>query len=759
MKSVLLALVPFVAAMAVGDYSYNWQSLGGGPGDPVSFQVVESDLDHLVADVTIPGFWLYSFPGGGSTWDRIELQGCTPQGETGFPELPSYPVLFALPFGTTAQVSVQNLQYTPFEGMSVYPRQPAEIDMPHAPWPFEMNDRAYSGGFLQPGAWASVDMDAIWSGLHTSRLVVNPFRFDAATGELQAASTMRIRIDFAGSATAPAYPVNPAMERAMASALVNYSQFRPLAQVDDTRDGAEYIVICNSANQSAVAPLYELRNTLGLKVQVEVLPSPASVAQIFQAVTDNYETGVTRFVLIAGTHAEMPSYAYSGHVGDYYYGNITGGDDVPELAVGRLTGDATQISHQVDKIIDGYLNYSFDDGNTTGIIPSMSVLAAHEEQYPGKYTQCCNEIAAYSYSLINFTFIKVYPPEGGTAQMVSDAINNGNGFVTYRGHGDVTVWSWSPGWSATNINALTNTFMPPVFNIACYCGRYQDAGNCLAEAWQFAANGASGNLAANNPSYTEANHTFIKEIYKAAFDQGTFAVQEAINASTVITVAQHGTYGQANARMYLWFGDPAQELWSFDTGSEPGVLNLTGPAVLNPGSQTITLTVTDGSAPVQGALVTLTDGVQGTTDAQTFYETALTNSSGQVSFTVTIPASGIIDAGAFKHDYMYDTLMWTVGVGIEEGGSGDIGAFWLGMPSPNPVTTSASFSYSVPESGRVQLAVYDVTGRLVDTIVSGEIAGGEHSAVWQPGQVASGVYFVRLTTPAGAVSRQVMVIR
>lgn len=760
MRSLCVALVLLTAStLAAGLESYSWQSLGGAEGSCPSVTLVESDLGHIVVDVEIPGFWMTTWPGGGQNWERIFLPGYYSQSEVGFPEVPSVPVLFALPIGTQAVVTVEDVRYSTFDDIRLLPRQPAEIDMPHAAWPFEMNDRAY-GSAVTPGAWALADMEGMWAGLHNQRLVLNPFQFDAATGELRAASSMRVRVEFQGAHQGYCAPINPGMEAAMAGNVINFADFRPYAGNDGSRAGTKYIFICNSGNIAAVAPLYELYNWLGMKAKVVTLPNPATVAQIYAAIADNYETGVTRFALIAGTYSEMPSYNYGSHVGDYYFACLTGGDLQPEIGVGRLTGSSAQIDHQVDKIIDGYLAYPFtDDTNTTGIIPSMSVLAAHEEQYPGKYTQCCNEIAAYPYSLINFTFIKVYPPEGGTAQMVSDAINNGDGFVTYRGHGDVTYWAWSPGWNATNINALTNTFMPPVANIACLCGRYNESGDCLAESWQFATHGSSGNLAAADPSYTEANHTYIKEIYKAIYDQGTWNISEAINDATVITMSQHGTYGEANAKMYFWFGDPAMEIWSFDQAGEFGILDITGPSVLNPGPQTVTLTVTSGGSPVSGATVAFTDGIEGVTDAQTFYQTGTTNASGQVSFSVTIPSSGQVHAGATKHNYKYDTIMWTIGVGIGEGSSGAVPQLSMGIPSPNPVTVSASIEFSTPAAGIVDLGIYDITGRLVETLVSSEMPSGTHSVVWQPGQTANGVYFVRLTTPSGCITRQVMVVR
>jgi hypothetical protein len=41
--------------------------------------------------------------------------------------------------------------------------------------------------------------------------------------------------------------------------------------------------------------------------------------------------------------------------------------------------------------------------------------------------------------------------------------------------------------------------------------------------------------------------------------------------------------------------------------------------------------------PVEGAIATLTDGIDGTSHGMTFHETAVTNSGGQATFTVTVP--------------------------------------------------------------------------------------------------------------------------
>ena len=87
--------------------------------------------------------------------------------------------------------------------------------------------------------------------------------------------------------------------------------------------------------------------------------------------------------------------------------------------------------------------------------------------------------------------------------------------------------------------------------------------------------------------------------------------------------------------------------------------------------------------------------------------------------------------------------------GVEDDSVTPKGVVLLGnQPNPfNPVTTVA---FGMPAAGEVEIAVYDVAGRHVRTLLSGEKGPGYHSVVWDGmsdggERVASGVYFARLT--------------
>ncbi len=76
-------------------------------------------------------------------------------------------------------------------------------------------------------------------------------------------------------------------------------------------------------------------------------------------------------------------------------------------------------------------------------------------------------------------------------------------------------------------------------------------------------------------------------------------------------------------------------------------------------------------------------------------------------------------------------------------------SFTLSQPYPNPFNSTTTIKYTVTLIGGVSLRVFDVQGRLVETLVDGIVPAGMHSAVWDAEGVGAGVYFVKLESGSG----------
>jgi FlgD Ig-like domain/Repeat of unknown function (DUF6923) len=87
-------------------------------------------------------------------------------------------------------------------------------------------------------------------------------------------------------------------------------------------------------------------------------------------------------------------------------------------------------------------------------------------------------------------------------------------------------------------------------------------------------------------------------------------------------------------------------------------------------------------------------------------------------------------------------------------------------PWPNPFTDVSRLSYAVPgdAGARVEVSVFDVTGRRLRTLVNGHQPSGTYAVAWDGRgaggrRVTSGVYFYRVTVGNEAVTRRIVMLR
>ena len=84
--------------------------------------------------------------------------------------------------------------------------------------------------------------------------------------------------------------------------------------------------------------------------------------------------------------------------------------------------------------------------------------------------------------------------------------------------------------------------------------------------------------------------------------------------------------------------------------------------------------------------------------------------------------------------------------------------------SPNPVLNESTISYTIPEEMNIELKVYDITGKLVKTLIHAEQEPGYYSVVWDMRdnagkQLSSGIYFYRLETPKFTATKKLIIVQ
>ena len=83
---------------------------------------------------------------------------------------------------------------------------------------------------------------------------------------------------------------------------------------------------------------------------------------------------------------------------------------------------------------------------------------------------------------------------------------------------------------------------------------------------------------------------------------------------------------------------------------------------------------------------------------------------------------------------------------------------------PNPFNPSTTITFALPEAGEVVLAIYNLRGQLVRTLVFGQLAAGNHSVTWNATddkgiRVSSGVYLYVLKAGSVTIQKKLLLMK
>ncbi len=92
------------------------------------------------------------------------------------------------------------------------------------------------------------------------------------------------------------------------------------------------------------------------------------------------------------------------------------------------------------------------------------------------------------------------------------------------------------------------------------------------------------------------------------------------------------------------------------------------------------------------------------------------------------------------------------------------GEYSLSDAYPNPFNPTTTLSFSVPTEGVMSLNIYDMTGRLVSTLVDGNLKQGYHSITWNGMDsnghaVSSGMYIYSLKGEGISITKKMVMMK
>ena len=63
---------------------------------------------------------------------------------------------------------------------------------------------------------------------------------------------------------------------------------------------------------------------------------------------------------------------------------------------------------------------------------------------------------------------------------------------------------------------------------------------------------------------------------------------------------------------------------------------------------------------------------------------------------------------------------------------------------PNPFRSETTIQYTIPQAGKVNLTLFDVSGRAVRVLVNSSKEAGTHAISFNTGNLTRGIYYYRL---------------
>jgi len=149
-------------------------------------------------------------------------------------------------------------------------------------------------------------------------------------------------------------------------------------------------------------------------------------------------------------------------------------------------------------------------------------------------------------------------------------------------------------------------------------------------------------------------------------------------------------------------------------------------------------------------------------DQDTVARTFLYNAASQVIVS-TIYLGGIVDGVApFTQLRAASGYLWALGIantGVKEINAKLPSEFALAGNYPNPFNPVTTVVFDVPRAADVEIAVFDITGKRVQTLVDERLDGGTFEVTWNASNMPSGVYFARMISGDFHATQKVMLLK
>lgn len=505
------------------------------------------------------------------------------------PQLPKMTTSIAVPATGYPVFTVQYGSYSDIENVEVLPSKgnlKRNVDPSTLPYVFgqayEM-DEFYPGELVKfSGPFVSRDM----RGMSFSFL---PYQYNPVSKTLRVYHDIEIVLTIDKSREGhneikelPAATQTKKLNRALFLNGAETLRYTPKEEVGDL------LIVCPAEMDSVVQVLANWKNQKGIKTKVvHTAETGMGVTNIKNYISNYYQQNADfLYLLLVGDQADIPAYTYGESYGeqlwsDSYYGQLTSGDNYPELFVGRFSGNLQEVATMVKRTIE------YEKNPATGNWMQKAIGIASQEGAGFGYNGMSDwqHARAMGSELLAASYVDVFEfyegsqggndaPGNPNSTMVSTALNDGVGLLNYTGHGDLNFMVTS-NFTSTSVTNLNNQGKYPwVISVACNNGTFTNS-TCISEKWLRASKNGSptGAISACGSSilmaWTQPMKT-QKELSSFIANADPQNIKKSLggifyNSQMKMLEQYPGLDGDEVMQTWIFFGDPTVEIRNQET--------------------------------------------------------------------------------------------------------------------------------------------------------------------------------------------------
>lgn len=606
--SLLLILLATGLVFATSDYSLptNLNS---------AFTLGVRNSSFMNVNFVLPEFTLQEETNGETVYNKIVIPNTPTLMESGMPELPIVTTSIAIPNTGGVNIEVLSTQQTVIHNFLPYPvQQGNNLESPKG---FVVNNNYYNSGGNYPEMMIQYGEPAILRDFRIITVQLNPFSYNAQTGDLTVSNNIEFRLNFThetgiNELLNEPESISASFDKIYESMILNYADYRNYVVANTP---PRYLIIYGTNTDpnftSALNSFVLWKRQKGADVMIASTASNeagSSTSTITAYIQNKYNNTATRpdFVILLGDTSgsyTIPYFTTSSGATDYNFTFVSGSDQLGDCFIGRISVEnLSQLLVVFSKI---YLYERDINLNTASWLNRM--MLSGDNSPSGISTMYIQKYIKELSLLTNpfYTFTEDYGPSPNYT-VITQALNIGVGFYSFRGYID-----WTPPAESSLFNGYK---LCHAINITCGTNNYAGGTGEVESFVRYGTTASPKGAVTGIGMCTSSTHTAFNNAVHGGIAGGIFAygmrtMGEALLNGRLYVNQIFGVSSPSNAVNFAaWcnlMGDPTMEVFT----GVPNHFTVTAESSIPLGLSLFDVTVRDSlGLRVEGAAVVLNMG-------------------------------------------------------------------------------------------------------------------------------------------------------